>query len=36
MNAKLTYPGNGLSIGTIWVAPDGKITLRKDQPRSNT
>lgn len=32
----LTYPGNGLSIGTIWVAPDGKITLRKAQPRSNT
>lgn len=29
----LTYPGNGLTIGTIWVAPDGKITLRK-QPRS--
>lgn len=29
----LTYPGNGLNIGTLWVGRDNKITIRKETPR---
>ena len=29
----LSYPGNGMNIGTVWVTLDGKVIVKKDSPR---
>ena len=31
----LSYPGNGMNIGTLWVKSDNTIIIKKDTPRSN-
>jgi hypothetical protein len=32
----LSYPGNGMSIGNIWVKSNGEVIIQKDTPRKTS